>query len=406
MRARLPIRPLCRTTISAASRPAAPQFCPTRSFKSLAKVPSRAPRRIATKPTDSEDLILGTENSKLAFKALQNDPSNADADVEQPKNPEQTFPETSVFGTTDERTVEETQKAANENRWWQLARAQLDPAPRKRRLWERKKVIESLQRRGRITQDIKLARTERSSLYRSPELPTSTRKITKLMRQISGMTVEEALVQLRFSKKRVATDIIKGLLAARDHAIAARGMGIGLQRTVEPSPEDEAETPENKPEAEELSAEAKKAEAEAEAAGKTEKEMEAERKAAEAEAEAEGSRRFWEKLAREAREAKKNSPIEVELRNGKRRKVVDPTDIYIAQAWVGKGAVKEMSPDYRGRGKVYFLTHRSATFSVLLKEEKTRMRISDEIKKKRDHRKLWTALPDRPITSQRQFCLW
>jgi hypothetical protein len=45
-------------------------------------------------------------------------------------------------------------------------------------------------------------------------------------------------------------------------------------------------------------------------------------------------------------------------------------------------------------------------FSVLLKEEKTRMRISDEIKKKRDNRKLWTALPDRPIIAQRQYCLW
>jgi hypothetical protein len=45
-------------------------------------------------------------------------------------------------------------------------------------------------------------------------------------------------------------------------------------------------------------------------------------------------------------------------------------------------------------------------FTVLLKEEKTRMRISEEIKKKRDNRKLWTALPDRPVTAQRQYCLW
>lgn len=45
-------------------------------------------------------------------------------------------------------------------------------------------------------------------------------------------------------------------------------------------------------------------------------------------------------------------------------------------------------------------------FSVLLKEEKTRMRISEEIKKKRENRKLWIPLPDRPVTSQRQYCLW
>jgi hypothetical protein len=51
-------------------------------------------------------------------------------------------------------------------------------------------------------------------------------------------------------------------------------------------------------------------------------------------------------------------------------------------------------------------TNLSPGFSVILKEEKTRMRISEEIKKKRDNRKLWTALPDRPITAQRQYCLW
>jgi hypothetical protein len=34
------------------------------------------------------------------------------------------------------------------------------------------------------------------------------------------------------------------------------------------------------------------------------------------------------------------------------------------------------------------------------------MRISEEIQKKRDARPLWTALPDRPVTTQRQYCLW
>ena len=45
-------------------------------------------------------------------------------------------------------------------------------------------------------------------------------------------------------------------------------------------------------------------------------------------------------------------------------------------------------------------------FSVILKEEKTRMRISEEIKKKRASKKLHVALPDRPVTAQRQYCLW
>lgn len=34
------------------------------------------------------------------------------------------------------------------------------------------------------------------------------------------------------------------------------------------------------------------------------------------------------------------------------------------------------------------------------------MRVSEEIKKKRDNRKVWTALPDRVVTAQRQYCLW
>jgi len=34
------------------------------------------------------------------------------------------------------------------------------------------------------------------------------------------------------------------------------------------------------------------------------------------------------------------------------------------------------------------------------------VRVSEEIKKKRDNRKVWTALPDRVVTAQRQYCLW
>lgn len=47
-----------------------------------------------------------------------------------------------------------------------------------------------------------------------------------------------------------------------------------------------------------------------------------------------------------------------------------------------------------------------AEFNVTLKEEKTRMRISDEIQKKRANKPVWVALPDRPVTTQRQYCLW
>jgi ribosomal protein L22 len=215
-----------------------------------------------------------------------------------------------------------------------LMRMKLDPDPLARQRWERRAVIRSLRRRGRLTKPQLIMRTERESTYQSPFLATSVKKLTKLMRQIAGKTVEDALIQMRFSKKKVAKDVMTGLQIARDRAIAARGMGMGG-------------------------------------------------------------------VTGEAGKKK----IEVELKDGKKLVVDDPTRIYIDQAWVGKGRMtKEV--EYRARGQVNLLRHRTTCFSILLKEEKTRLRISEEIKKKRDNRKLWVALPDRPITSQRQYCLW
>lgn len=50
--------------------------------------------------------------------------------------------------------------------------------------------------------------------------------------------------------------------------------------------------------------------------------------------------------------------------------------------------------------------HFSAGISVLLKEEKTRIRLAEERQQKLDRKKLWVQLPDRPITLQRQYPLW
>ncbi len=44
--------------------------------------------------------------------------------------------------------------------------------------------------------------------------------------------------------------------------------------------------------------------------------------------------------------------------------------------------------------------------SVVLKEEVTRIRLAEERDKKRKRKKVWVPLPDRPITAQRQYCLW
>ena len=109
----------------------------------------------------------------------------------------------------------------------ELMASKLDPDPRGRRRWERKMVIRSIQRRGRLTKPQLLKRTERESSWKSPFLPTSVKKLTKLANQIAGKPIDEAIVQMRFSKKKVAQDVLKTLNIARDKAIVERGMGLG-----------------------------------------------------------------------------------------------------------------------------------------------------------------------------------
>lgn len=65
-------------------------------------------------------------------------------------------------------------------------------------------------------------------LAKSHDFKTSIKKLLKLAKQISGKTVEEAIVQMRFSKKKAAKDVKDHLEHARNEAIVRRGMGLGL----------------------------------------------------------------------------------------------------------------------------------------------------------------------------------
>ncbi|KAK3197522.1 hypothetical protein GRF29_216g477116 [Pseudopithomyces chartarum] len=244
----------------------------------------------------------------------------------------------------------------------------LDPVPAARRSFERKLVIKSLQKGGRVGKTLRIKRTEREMTYKSQNFPTSVKKLMRLMHQIQGKTVEEALIQMRFSKKRIARDIVKGLQLARDEAIAARGMGLGAG----------------------LDAAQVKKESKLIKEGLMDP---SERSTVYL---ADGTRR---------REVKGAKGTVIELKNGSKKTVVDPTEMYIDQAWATKGPVSK-SVEFRARGRTNALLHRSSKFNVLLKEEKTRMRISEEIQKKRENKPLWLPLPDRPVTAQRQYCLW
>ncbi|KAI9694738.1 MAG: 54S ribosomal protein L22, mitochondrial [Bathelium mastoideum] len=105
--------------------------------------------------------------------------------------------------------------------------AALDPNPDARLRWERKKVIQSIRHRGRISRALALKRTERESLSKSHFFKTSVKKLAPLARQIAGKPVADAIAQMRLSRKKAAIDVVQHLERARDTAVVARGMGLG-----------------------------------------------------------------------------------------------------------------------------------------------------------------------------------
>ncbi|KAK4133882.1 ribosomal protein L22 [Trichocladium antarcticum] len=232
-----------------------------------------------------------------------------------------------------------------------LARA-TDPDPRSRVRWERKMVIRQVQRGtnpySKEPRAERIARTERALTSRSTFLPTSVKKLVHLAHQIQGKTVAEALVQMRFSKKKMAQEVKYQLELARDMAIAERGMGLGeTQRAAEV------------------------------AAG-----------------------------AVEGTAVKDVESIKIQDKDGKWVRIDDPTRMYIAEAWVNRGPLRGRRPDYRARGRVFIKEKPSTSISIVLKEEKTRMREHADRVAKKLRQGPWVHLPDRPVPSQRPYYSW
>lgn len=184
--------------------------------------------------------------------------------------------------------------------------AALDPNPVARQRWQRKMIIRDVRNRGQLTKAQQLKRTERESLCKSSFFKTSIKKLYPLARQIARKPIEEAIIQMRFSKKRVARDVKKHLEYARDEAIVKRGMGLGM---VKP---EESEAAEN----EESGVDTK---------------------------------------LKSDHENKANWPgMVVEDKKGKRRFVNDTSSIYVDEAWVGRGTYRGIL-EYRARGRVNVL---------------------------------------------------
>jgi ribosomal protein L22 len=240
----------------------------------------------------------------------------------------------------------------------------LDPDPNARERWERKKIIQSITKGGRLSKPEFLMQTEREHMAKSEMLKTSTKKLGMLARQIQGKTLDEAIVQMRFSKKGAAQAVMAHLEAARDEAVVMRGMGLGKVAV---------------------------------------------------EAEAEGAQNLNAATAdiSGAQPAKAivspAKPLDIQLKDGKRHTVTDTSDIFIEQAWVGRGKYGKL-PDYRARGRVYIMRTPWTSLSIVLKEEATRVRQWQEREARRlkqRKEKVWVPLPDRPVQGIRgQWYSW
>lgn len=170
-----------------------------------------------------------------------------------------------------------------------------DPDPRGRVRWQRKKVIQMVRKNGNITKEETIRMTERQLLHKSHFLPTSTKKLVMLARQISGKTVDDAITQMKWSKKKMAAEIKYYLEEARDLAVAQNGMGLG-------------------------------------------------------------------KVNGEAL----SIPAKIKTKEGKWMEISDPSRLYIAQSWVGRGPWRGKEIDYKGRGRMGVIQHPSTSTYPLM----------------------------------------
>lgn len=236
--------------------------------------------------------------------------------------------------TKQEEGKESSPRSRLEEQPWENLQMALDPNPTARRRWERKMIIREIRQRGRLSKAEHILRTERHSTSKSHWIKTSIKKLNPLANQIAGKNVDEAILQMRYSDKKVSKDVRELLEHARNEAVARMGMGMQQDHGL--------------------------------------------------------------------------TPITVTLKTGQRKKITNPTAIYIDQAWVNRGPFDKAS-NHRARGRIEMLRLPYTSISVLLKEERTRIREwqdREAAEKRRRVTKLWTPLPDRKIYHQNQYFSW
>jgi hypothetical protein len=90
---------------------------------------------------------------------------------------------------------------------------------------------------------------------------------------------------------------------------------------------------------------------------------------------------------------------------GKKVTFKDPTQIYVDQAWVGRGEFQKRV-EARARGRTNILMCPRTQITVRLKEDKTRIRLMREKQVRKEKEKVWAQLPDIPIRGQRSYYTW
>lgn len=90
--------------------------------------------------------------------------------------------------------------------------------------WPKRFEARQYRRRGRLTRRMRVLQTERFYTKKSHWIKTSVKKLAPLARQIAGLNLNDAIVQMRFSPKKASQDILGLLGEARLEAIIRKGM--------------------------------------------------------------------------------------------------------------------------------------------------------------------------------------
>ncbi|KAI5805845.1 ribosomal protein L22/L17 [Geopyxis carbonaria] len=92
--------------------------------------------------------------------------------------------------------------------------------------WPKLAAAREARRRGRLSRPQRIARTEPEHTAASHFFKTSVKKLAPLARQIQGKSVEDAVVQMRFSAKKAAREVLAHLHHAKNEAVVRKGMRV------------------------------------------------------------------------------------------------------------------------------------------------------------------------------------